>query len=851
VAAVLSVAGLKVSPRAMAASVALLLLNLVSGWLLWFTPDVSYTIASSAIRPEIGQAYAAVLDRGTSWAYRMPTDSAATPSASRLQLFEDGHPLGPPHSLHADIREKAGGRFSNWDDALIFAASDGSDPRSNGRIYSITSPTEMRLRLKLLLGAALVLPDLAWVIFFRRSIGLFLRRRTNWLCAGLAGSLVLLAAMAAFGVFGTLFVAKGGPPEDGALALGALQHALLGCLTSVCFWAAGAGVTRLILRDPRIGLPQLLIPAFPLGMLLLAALLAVALLAPAGRPLALALWFACLVPLLRWRPPRAQVVAALQAMLAIVPLAIAFGIWLGLLWHGPTDTLQGSSPGDLTFYAGNIWSLASHPYPHPDLGYAGAEPTGYFNGLYPAFGAALLYLPNFDPFLFLLSGGAASYVLLSASMLHLYAVDRVRRPISALDLLLLVLAVVVAARYPAWVAESIPLVFVPALTISVAWMADRGRHFYGWSVAAMLAGLGGSLLSKVVSAAVLVPLGSVGLWPRFRALPRAVRLAALVIAGVFGVYSAAMLIHFIPIFAATAGIGPESLRTPQWYFFSRDAGAVVMLAVAWMAADWPVALTLSFGLATFFAFSWIFQINFVCVTILLGLIVIEARRASILPRLLALTAFALSLPALILADYGGKSSGIIWIVCVGGAALIAVLAVTGPIAAKPSLTFRTAASTALTTVAVTALGLVGVARGSIIADSAWYLTEAEPLTPELKQVWSAVREQTPGDALIFTDQVDETQHVLGGWNTYAYSGQRQLYLSSYVTSSLRYDKITRDEVMATNAAVLAGTRSPQSVPVRGAYGSFYAVVAAARPVPPNWRSIFRNKRYALYQIVAP
>jgi len=67
---------------------------------------------------------------------------------------------------------------------------------------------------------------------------------------------------------------------------------------------------------------------------------------------------------------------------------------------------------------------------------------------------------------------------------------------------------------------------------------------------------------------------------------------------------------------------------------------------------------------------------------------------------------------------------------------------------------------------VTGLGLVGVGRGSIIADSGWHFVERERLTPELKEVWSAVREQTPKDALIFTDEVDETENTLGGWNTY-------------------------------------------------------------------------------------
>src|SRR5207249_7420068 len=95
---------------------------------------------------------------------------------------------------------------------------------------------------------------------------------------------------------------------------------------------------------------------------------------------------------------------------------------------GPTETLSGSPTGDLTYYAGNLWSIARQAYPLVNLGYAnGTAP--YFNFLYPALGAALLYLPNFDPFLFLLASGGTSYVLLSALMFHLYVAERAIRAI--------------------------------------------------------------------------------------------------------------------------------------------------------------------------------------------------------------------------------------------------------------------------------------------------------------------------------------------------------------------------------------------------------------------------------------
>ena len=831
------------------ASLVLSLANCALCCFLWFTPNVQYSIANGEIMPEAGKAYLATLGFGQRGVYSLPFDSSESPRSSNLFMLEDDRVLGPPHSLHADIREKGLGNYSHWNGSIIFSSSDGTDPRINGRTYSIKASAEVKPRLQLFLVSILAIADIAFLILFHRDIIFLLQLRGALLLAGLGASIVLLAALSAFGLLGKIVIAKDGLPKDGALAFHAFQHAALGCLTSIGIWAAGAGISRLVLRDSRAGLAQVLIPALPISLACLAVLLSIALVVPSGRSIAIILWLACLVPLGNWRPSRHQIVAVLKAALGIVPFAIAFGSWLALLWHGPTETLSGSPTGDLTYYAGNIWSFANQAYPHVDLGYENGETRGYFNSLYPALGAALLNLPHFDPFLFLLASGGTSYVLLSALMLHLYVTEREARPIDLSDLFVLLLSMLAAARYPYWVAESIPLVFIPALTISVWWMAERGRQALGWSIAAMLAGLGGSVLTKVVTAAVLVPLGSAGIWSRIRTLPFPVRFSALGIGGIFGIYTAGMLYHFIPLFLASSPMGPESFRTPRWYFVCRDAGTLLMIALAWIIADRPVALALSLGLTTFLVFSWIFQVNFVCVSIVLGLILISGTTSSAFARWLALTAFALSLPAVVLGDQASASSGVIWIVCLGGAVLAATLSAVGITAVVPRLSLRSSVTVAIATLTVTGLGLLGVARGSIIADSGWHYFARERLTPELKQIWSAVRERTPKDALIFTDQVDETINVLGGWNTYAYAGQRQLYLSSYYTNfKLRSDLQKTRELLSINESVLDGSRSPSTVPTQRKYSSFYAVVSVSHAAPPKWRPVFENRQYALYNI---
>ena len=71
-------------------------------------------------------------------------------SASSLLLFEDGRPLGPAHAPHDQMRSLGGGRYSHWGTHLFFTTSDNSDPRSNGRLYTVkemrqsASPSERK-----------------------------------------------------------------------------------------------------------------------------------------------------------------------------------------------------------------------------------------------------------------------------------------------------------------------------------------------------------------------------------------------------------------------------------------------------------------------------------------------------------------------------------------------------------------------------------------------------------------------------------------------------------------------------------------------------------------------------------
>ena len=66
----------------------------------------------------------------------IPSDMAK-PQASVVEIYENGHPLGPPHALHDAIRRDGKGSYSHWGERLYFSSSDNSDPNINGRHYTV------------------------------------------------------------------------------------------------------------------------------------------------------------------------------------------------------------------------------------------------------------------------------------------------------------------------------------------------------------------------------------------------------------------------------------------------------------------------------------------------------------------------------------------------------------------------------------------------------------------------------------------------------------------------------------------------------------------------------------------
>jgi peptidoglycan/LPS O-acetylase OafA/YrhL len=105
--------------------------------------ELSAEIDSTQVQHEAGYAFtiAAPID-DRSW-LSLPMDGPGKERQSTLQIFENGNALGPPHSSHNSIRQVGSGGFSHWGDYVNFSASDNSDPRSNGRRYTVSAQLEL------------------------------------------------------------------------------------------------------------------------------------------------------------------------------------------------------------------------------------------------------------------------------------------------------------------------------------------------------------------------------------------------------------------------------------------------------------------------------------------------------------------------------------------------------------------------------------------------------------------------------------------------------------------------------------------------------------------------------------
>ncbi|MDB5580922.1 MAG: hypothetical protein JWR80_6098, partial [Bradyrhizobium sp.] len=543
-------------------------------------PHLEASLAIADIATDGGFAYTAPVSPRAPPGYVVVGDGMGK-GVSNLQLRENGQSLGPAHAGHSDIRESGQGRYSHWGTRLWFSASDSSDPRVNGRSYSVS----VRASLHPFVLPAVGLFDLLVLIAARRRLISDTRfRRAS--AAVVMFAALLLTALVASGVFGRV-TATSAAPRDVSLVVATVLHALLGCLILIVQWTAGAGLARLVLGAKHATVPNVLLLGFPLSLPLLAVFAVLVLSLPYGFGVGVAAWVLCVLPLRAWRPGGGELAGVVRTGLAVLPFAIAFGCWIGLHWHGPTETLAGSPSGDLTYYSTSIASFSKQLYPYLNLGYEYEPLNFYFNMLFPLLGAALSKAITFDPFLFVASSGATFFALALGLTLYLYvrgAGIRSRGAHGALSSMTLALAIVVANRYPYWIVESIPMIHAVPLTIAVVYWA-RKDYARARLIAFALA-VAGSALSKVVGAAVLAPFAAAAAMARFFQMSRGARLVAIVAAVAAVAYAATLLYQMGSLNFAVAPLGPASLSLVWRYqvdlwtalpYALRDVAAMLLM----------------------------------------------------------------------------------------------------------------------------------------------------------------------------------------------------------------------------------------------------------------------------------
>jgi hypothetical protein len=822
------------------------------------TPARTATLNPASIQSDKGFSYSVKMPLDVSWPLEIRGDGPSSQFSSRIALAEDGRVLGPAHARHDAIRGKGAGQYSHWADTLLFSASDNSDPRTNARSYTLTVRPHGSPELLWIAGGLVALA----VMFFGRELRAV--SRTALCRVGLVAALVSfsVSALVASGFLGRAALGQD-EPKDAALVLSLLTHASIGIAVTLVQCAISAGVGRFLFRRPDMPLAQAMLLGFPASLVLLALGALITLKVPGGSLLSLLVLAFLLLPLRKDSASLIRMRPALTGLAAVVMSAAAFGIWMGLLWHGPTATLPGWPAGDLVFYSSLVSTLAAEPFPLRNWGNEG-ESSAPFNLLWPAIGAALSRVFDIEPFAFVITAGATAFLLCTAIILWAYVVATRSRP-GVRRGGMLALGVLAAGRYPFWIVESPPMIHTVALTIAIWFWVTNARGAPSRAVGATAMALVGATLTKIGSAVTLVPLTLGPLASELKNLSSAARIAVAALGTTVVAYAAWLLATFAPRLLAVGGIGPEayvwmfkwesSLAITAPYLL-RDIGAVFLTLAAFFLAPWWTAIPIAGGvLLGGLIVPFTMRAAFVSAVVLITLVAFEASYRVARIRWLIILGLILCVPAMLLTDPGGLLTGFVWTACVGVIVHVAVGGEVGSPSGASGYPTQAAGVARYTTVvwaAAMAAFLIAVGRGQIGTASNW-LGGTQKLAPDVYAVWHAVPEVVPRDALVFTDQTGTSWGLLEGWNTYALHSKRQLFISTWVQSGeLQADEQKRLAKLHWNDRVLDGSLPPTAVPLSRQYTSFYAVVNGTRaPRLTGWLTMRVVGPYAILRWDGP
>jgi hypothetical protein len=636
-----------------------------------------------------------------------------------------------------------------------------------------------------------------------------------------------------------------------------LLHAFYGIFLFLLVITIGVGSLKIAGRYTRLTVDDLNILGFAAGLVACLGVALLSLLGAGGQLVAGAVLIAALASFRRHLANGPAIGFYRGAF--IILLAIAFGSHFAFMWRPATAEYAGAIDlGDLTLYMGWYFSLEKSLFPFYNLGVEGQVFSAYFNNLHNIYALALNFLPHFDIYLFTTASLGTFYIISISWLLRALLAYRSRLGYADLSLghvLMICALFLAAARTPSWIGESPPAVFMVPIVLAVMYAVARAGDRPARLAFALVFAVVGSAISKVVSIAVLGSYTGLQYLQRVLRHPKPVHRLYLGVAASLGAIYVTYMIgkfgsHYFPEWVP----GPESWHRFQrkgWSEFHRviptllkDLGLLLVLAGIFKLRNRALFIACAFGISCHFIFPFLFTPTPTAMLVLLAGYILVTRDIPKAASSLILVGAILILPHHLKRDVGKHYMTLVWIITLGPAVFVALH---NNLANATAHIHRRNSAHALmlfTSTLTLSLSLVAVASGDLRLGKKRHKT----VSTTLYDIWLKTRQLTPADALIFTDQTGDENGRLTGWNDYSLMAQRQFFLSTWVSSKLRYDVSKRHQGLSYNEAILSGGITPASLPFTRNYGSYYAVVTADRPAPSAFRTVYANADYVLYQI---
>jgi len=580
-----------------------------------------------------------------------------------------------------------------------------------------------------------------------------------------------------------------------------------------------------------------------------------------------------------------------KTLLLIYVLGLAFSAHFGLLWRLPSEIANGTlNLGDLSVYVANYHALKVNIYPLYALGIEGEQSSLPVNQIAAILAFSFDTLPGFEISLFLTSSVAFFFFLTSCfifAQIHRYRDIAGYPPLDVNIKCIIILLLCAATRYPSWIVESPPYAFAFPLGLAIIYLASRGKERVGFLYVLLPLTLVAFAISKIVAVTTFSTYVACCLWVKVQETRSKAAYTILILGAILvAAFSAFMLMKFGPNFLAfstSADFGPPSLHTIQskafpelpdlhhkvlkrlldysgkWlnYFLrvspslAMDIGLILLPFCAWRLRSYPLLAATAVGVVLYLTHSFLFNGAGVAAFIVMAgwlLLDLSKRSDNALPTLML--SACLLLYCFLFYDPGLAIFTVIWVVTFGGALAL--------ISFQPRASYFISHQRHWTSkigdawrYAVPVTLLISVfahAEGDLRFRLRYYGFHPQLVSSKLYDLWVNVRQLTPADALIFTDQTSDEPTRLGGWNDFSLIAERQFYISTWQASRLRGDSTALHEQLDTNQAVISGKLPPEQLRLRRSYSGYFAAIRSGNAYPETFQLIYDNGEYAIYRL---